>query len=193
MVQSNHNPTALSSMMSIYIISRIYPASKDTVWVNYHPTDTFCTFLAVDVGICEAEEELDRQTDILTLVSNRTTSQNYSCYYSVFMACHRSVQSSFPSVPLNLYLSSSFLSRSLRGAWCPAWQQIYFHSHTGNIWLNLKQKVKSKRNSHRGFALFALVYLPQLTLEFGSNMSFQNFKTVNWEDIWGFLDYCLAQ
>lgn len=102
--------------MSIYIISRIDPASKDTVWVNYHPTDTFCTFLAVDVGICEAEEELDRQTDILTLVSNRTTSQNYSCYYSVFMACHRSVQSSFPSVPLNLYLSSSFLSRSLRGA-----------------------------------------------------------------------------
>lgn len=108
MVQSNHNPTALSSMMSIYIISRIYPASKDTVWVNYHPTDTFCTFLAVDVGICEAEEELDRQTDILTLVSNRTTSQNYSCYYSVFMACHRSVQSSFPSVPLNLYSAHHF-------------------------------------------------------------------------------------
>lgn len=122
MDQSNHNPTALSSTMSI--ISRIYPDSKDTVWVNYHPTDTFCTFLAVDVGIYEAEEELERQTDILTLVSNRTTSQNYSCYYSVFMARHLSVQSSFPSVPLNLYLSSSFLSRSLRGAWCPAWQQM---------------------------------------------------------------------
>lgn len=136
MVQSNHNPTALSSMMSIYIISRIYPDSKDTVWVNYHPTDTLCAFLAVDVGICEAEEELDRPTDILTLVSNRTTSQNYACYYSVFMARHRSVQSSFPSVPLNLYLSSSFLSRSLRGAWCPAWQQMELwgfgtmHTHT---------------------------------------------------------------
>lgn len=133
MVQSNHNPTALSSMMSIYIISRIYPDSKDTVWVNYHPTDTLCAFLAVDVGICEAEEELDRPTDILTLVSNRTTSQNYACYYSVFMARHRSVQSSFPSVPLNLYLSSSFLSR---GAWCPAWQQMELwgfgtmHTHT---------------------------------------------------------------
>ncbi len=59
-------------------------------------------------------------------------------FYCYDLYLHPAVLCSFPSVPLNLYLSSSFLSRSLRGARCPAWQQMepwgsgttHIHTHT---------------------------------------------------------------
>lgn len=67
-------------------------------------------------------QDLDGQMDVLRLNRDETKTKRFRLqlvFVVIYIFIHlRSAV--FPSVPLNLYLSTSFLSQSLEGARCPA-------------------------------------------------------------------------